>query len=577
MNPPVFGCSALRLYRERPGSRAASAVLEEGLTASETGMQEHAEKPFRHGSLWIALGLVIGVLAIYGQTLHFDFVGYDDDQYLTANPSVRAGLSSEGVVYAFSRGRLQEGHPFHPITWLSHMLDVELFGLAAGGHHATNVLLHALASVLLFAALSRLTGAPWRSAAAAALWAWHPLRVESVAWISERKDVLSGVFAMLTLVCYARYVRRESRAAWWGAILSFGLGLMSKPTLVPLPFALLLLDYWPLARQRTFARLVIEKLPLFALSALSSGLTVYFHLGWMAPVDAVSPLHRAANAVVAVARYLEQLVWPVGLAPLYPHPYLPAHGGVPLDILTIALAAALVVVLTLAAWLARRQPHLALGWLWFLGMLVPTIGLVQVGSQAHADRYTYLPMIGLSVALVWGAADLIARVRAPALRRGLAVAAVGALVGYGAVAFVQTQIWRESETLFRHTLAVSPRATVMHLNLGGWLRVHRQFDAAAQQYRTGLAIDPGNATLHFDLGRALHAQGNTAAAVAEYRAAAASDPRDPRPLYQLGVTYELAGRLAEAIEHYRRAIEIDPNNPKPRERLAAAQAKHGLR
>ena len=536
-------------------------------------MREHADKKPRRWDVWIGLTLVAGVLAIYGQTLAFEFVGFDDDLFVFQNPIVKQGLSWEGLALAFSRSNVWvvTGEPPHPLTWLSHMLDVELFGLVAGGHHAMSVGLHALSTALLFAALRALTGATWRSAAAAALWAWHPLRVESVAWVSERKDVLSGVFAMLTLLCYARYARSGSRAAWWGTSLSFALGLMSKPTLVPLPFALLLLDVWPLARQRSFARLVLEKTPLFALSALSCLITLSNYHGLL---EAISPGHRAANAAVAIARYLGHIVWPRNLAPLYPHPYLPAQGGVPLGAVTIAASAALGIGITLAVLHARRQPYLAVGWLWFLGMFATTIGIVHVGNQALADRYTYLPMIGLSVALVWGIAEVFARVRVPALRRLLVAAAVCVLAGYGVSAFAQTQIWRDSETLYRHTLAVSPRSTAMQFNLASWLRAHNAFDEAVEHYRAGLEIDNvGNAMVHFDFGRALHAQGRTAEAIEQYRAAAESDPPDSRARYQLGISYEMEGRLAEAIEQYRRAAEIDPSNPKPRERLASAIAR----
>jgi len=352
---------------------------------------------------------------------------------------------------------------------------------------------------------------------------------------------------------------------------------MSKPTLVPLPFALLLLDFWPLARQRSFARLVLEKTPLFALSALSSLLTLGFQQDLLISTGDVSPAQRAANSLVAIARYLGNFVWPRDLALLYPHPYIETQGGLPLAAITIAASAALGIGITLAVLRARKQPFLAVGWLWFLGMLVPMIGIAHVGRQALADRYSYLPMIGLAVALVWGVAELFARVRAPALRRLLFAAGACVLVGYGVAAFAQTRTWRDSETLYRHTLSVSPRASVIHRNLGGWLRTHRFFEDAAVHYRAALEVDPGNAQLHFDLGRTLHAQGQTAEAIEEYLAAAALDPSDAVAPYQIGLSYEMEGRLAEASEQYRRAVELDPANPKPRQRLAAVMARQGGR
>jgi Tfp pilus assembly protein PilF len=525
----------------------------------------------------LALALVAGVLAIYGQTLGFEFVAFDDDQYVTANRFVREGVTREGLRFAFSRGELSEGHTPHPLTWLSLMLDAELYGDDAGGFHATNVVLHALSAVLLFAALQGLTGSVWRSAAAAALWAWHPLRVESVAWVAERKDVLSAVFAMLTLWCYAHYARQASRRAWWGAVLSFAIGLLSKPSLVPLPFALLLLDYWPLRRGRPLASLCLEKWPLFLLSLLASLLTLDFHRGWTAEAALVSPLERAANAVVAVASYLEKLVWPSGLVPLYPHPYIPQSGGSPLALATVVLSTLLVVVVTAAVLRARQMPQLAVGWLFFLGMLAPTLGIVQVGHQAYADRYTHLPSIGLAVAVVWSLAELASRVRAPIQRRLLAALALLVLLGFGAVAFAQTRTWRNSEALFEHALRVTPRAKWVHYNLADWLRMHRRFDEAIEHYRVAVEVDSGNPRLRFDLGRALHARGRVAEAIEEYRLAARIDPTDPQLLYQLGVTYEMQGRLPEAIEHYRTAARLDPENPKLAKRLAAAEAKLRVR
>jgi tetratricopeptide (TPR) repeat protein len=522
--------------------------------------------PTGRAGAWITLGLVAGVLAIYGQTLGFDFVVFDDDKYVTGNPVVQQGLSREGLGWAFANTAVSA---WHPLTWYSHMLDAQLYADWAGGHHASNVLLHALAGALLFAALRSLTGSTWRSAAAAALFAWHPLRVESVAWVSERKDVLSGVFAMLTLWCYAHYAHSRSRAAWLGSFGSLALGLLAKPTLVPLPFALLLLDVWPLARRQSWARLVLEKLPLFALSGLISLVTLFSQRRFLTSIEGVTPLQRGANALVAIATYLEKFIYPSSLAPLYPHPNLPAQGGVPLGEGTVLVSALLVVTITLAV-LRAREPFYRIGWLWFLLMLVPTLGLVQVGRQALADRYTYLPAIGLSVALVWGVAELGARLRTPAARRLSGAAAVLVLAGYAVAAHLQTRIWRDSESMLRHTLAVSPRASVMRFNLGGLLLVQQREDEAIEQYRAGLEVAPNDARMHFDLGRALHSLGRTAEAIEEYERAAALEPRNPRFWYQIGLSYEREGRLAEAIEYYRRTVGLDPANEKPRKRLAAA-------
>jgi tetratricopeptide (TPR) repeat protein len=539
-------------------------------------MTARTEPPTRRSAAWIALALVAGVWAIYGQTLGFEFIKFDDDQYVSENPVVGRGLTREGLVFAFSRGELQQGHPPHPLTWLSHMLDVELFGLRAGGHHAVNAALHALASLLLFLVLDALTGARWPSAAAAAFWAWHPLRVESVAWVAERKDVLSGVFAMLTLYAYTAWARRGSRGAWWAALGCFALGLLSKPTLVPLPFALLLLDYWPLARLRPLLPRLLEKAPLFALSAASSLLTLEFHRGFTHSTDLVAPLQRVATGVFALATYLEKTLWPRDLALMYPHPYIPATGGRPLAAASIAVAAASLAVLGWALWRARR-PYLTVGALWFLGMLLPMIGIVQVGRHALADRYTYLPSIGVAVGLAWGGAELLGRTRAGWLRRGLLAGVAVALAGLAATAWVQARHWRDSETLFRHTLRLSPRASVIHYDLGGWLRMHERFDEALIHYRAALASDPDYAYTHFDLGRTLHALGRVAEAIEAYQAAARLDPQEVEFRYQLGLTYELEGRWDEAAASYRAAAQLDPGDPKPRVRLAAVEAKRRAR
>ena len=289
----------------------------------------------RSRRLGILLVLVAGVAAIYGQALSFDFVHLDDNQYVYANPHLQKGLTWDALVFAFSKNDYVGGLPPHPLTWISHTLDVEFFGLDARGHHATSLALHALNAVLLFAALRALTGSTWRSAAAASLWAWHPLRVESVAWVSERKDVLSGVFTLLTLWCYARFARHGSSAARWGTIGCFALGLMSKPTTVPLPFVLLLLDFWPLARWRPLRRALLEKAPPFGLSLIASLVTLDFNQGWTLPSETVPLIQRIANAVVSIAAYLEMFLWPRQLVPLYPHPYLPVYGGVPPSAATI--------------------------------------------------------------------------------------------------------------------------------------------------------------------------------------------------------------------------------------------------
>ena len=357
--------------------------------------------------LLVCLGLVAVTWAVFGQTLAHDFVNFDDHVYVYENPLVVRGLSTEGIIGAFTHTHARN---WHPLTTISHMLDCQLYGLNAGGHHLTNVILHTISVLLLFLVLKQMTGALWQSAFVAALFAIHPLHVESVAWIAERKDVLSAVFFMLTLAAYARYARAPSAPRYLLVALLFACGLMSKPMLVTLPFVLLLLDYWPLGRlggQKSevgsrLRRLITEKIPLFALSALSCIATLLTQRQGPSAIDQLPFLWRLNNTFVSYVTYIWQMLWPARLAVFYPHP----NDRLPLVEVTVAIAF-LVGVSLLIIYLRRTKPYLVTGWFWYLGMLVPVIGLVQVGEQAHADRYTYLPQIGLYIMIAWTVGDLL--------------------------------------------------------------------------------------------------------------------------------------------------------------------------
>jgi tetratricopeptide (TPR) repeat protein len=449
----------------------------------------------RAGPPWAlaVAALALGTALLYARALGYGFSSYDDELYVTANEHVKRGLTWAGIAWAFAA---TEAANWHPLTWLSHMLDVQLFGVDAGAHRAVNVAMHAASAALLALVLARLTAAPWRSLAVAALFAVHPLRVESVAWISERKDVLSTLLWIAAMGFYGSYVRRPSPLRYAAVAASLALGLMAKPAVVTLPFALLLLDVWPLGRLRLTAdgwrdvpRLVLEKLPLLALSAASSVVTVVAQSrgGAVASATAIPFADRAANAVLAYVAYLGKTVWPADLALLYPHPAL-AGGGV--AAWRVAAAGAVLVVLSaFAVAQARRRPYLAVGWCWYLGTLVPVIGLVQVGMQGMADRYTYVPHVGLLVALVWGAHELTARAALRPVALGAAACAVAAL---SLATWRQVGVWKDDETLFGHSVAVTGENSPARAALAAWLGSEGRAGEALPHAREAVRIWPGN-------------------------------------------------------------------------------------
>lgn len=497
------------------------------------------------GDAIIAAALALGSLLLYVQTFSFGFVDYDDPEYVTANPVVQHGLTPVGVKWAFTTTTFAN---WLPVTWLSHMLDCELYGMNGGGHHATSAALHAINAALVFVLLRMLTGSRWRSAAVAALFAFHPLRVESVVWIAERKDVLSATFFLLTLIAYARYCRGPSARRYLLVVAMYALGLMSKTMLVTLPFVLLLLDYWPLGRLRPapsddrlasppsipghIRRLIIEKIPLFALAAISAVWTVVLQRqgGAMVGGSKMELADRIANAFVSVPRYLDKTVRPVDLSVFYPHPgHWPAWQA--------AASAVLVFAITLFAIVAaRKRPYLAVGWLWFLGMLVPVCGIVQAGLQSMADRYMYLPSIGLFVAVVWGSADLLERL--PRFRSLLMPASVAVVVLLAVCTWLQESYWQSTLDLFTHALV----------------------------------IDPKNWVAHDFVGLVHTAGGDDAAAIDDFKRAVAANPEHPYPHENLADSLMHLGRYDEAVEQYRAALSLQPDLEPARAGLARAMA-----
>jgi tetratricopeptide (TPR) repeat protein len=524
-----------------------------------------AMKPQAWQVAGICVVLVLMVLAVFGQTARFGFLNSDDNLYVVENAHVTGGLSLKGLAWVFTHA---DCFLYHPLTMLSLMADYQLYGLHAGGYHLTNVLLHAASALLLFLVLRQMTGALWRSAFVAALFAIHPLRVESVAWVAERKDVLSGFFFMLTLQAYVQYVHKpNSPARYLMVAAAFLLALLSKPTVVTLPFVLLLLDYWPLnrfERPGKLSRLLLEKIPLLALAAGACAMTGLAAEKWITPNALVSMPLRLGNALVYYAVYLRQMIWPEGLAVPYPDPH---HGLPPWE---VALAGALLAGLSAVAWKERRtRPWLLIGWLWYLGMLTPMIGIVPAGATAQADRYTYLPQIGIYVALTWFVAEW--RVR----RVALAGLMAGVLLALMVCAWKQTAYWKNSETLWTRALACTTSNSIAHLNFGNVLFQKGKVDEAILHYQEALQIKPDYTEARYDLGNALLQKGRVDAAIAQYQKALQITPDYAESHNSLGLALDQKGRVDEAIAHYQKALEINADNAEAHNNLGNALLRKG--
>ena len=538
----------LHVRRIRPQSIALRETRRRWLTAS------------------VCIGLAVLIWAVFGQTLWHDFINYDDPRYVYQNTTISNGLSLSGVAWAFTHIHSLN---WHPITTISHMLDCQLYGLRAGAHHFSNVLLHAFAAILLFLAFRRMTGAFWRSAFVAAVFAIHPLRVESVAWIAERKDVLSGVFFMLTLLAYVRYVRAPSIGSYLVLAVVFAFGLMSKPMLVTLPFVLLLLDYWPLRRiggqrpsaGRQLLQLIMEKIPLIALSVGSSVVTFVVQKGALGWTEQLPVPARINNAVMSYVLYIWQMLWPLNLAVFYPHPEYR------LPVWEIIVSFLFLVAVTVAAVALRKQwPYFITGWLWYLGMLVPVIGLVQVGWQGRADRYTYLPQIGLYILITWAVFDLTA-----AWRRQRVILRTAGILIIGVLswrAWIQTSYWRDSETLFRHALAVTSNNDVAENNLGIIYLEKGRLDDAISLLQTAVALRPDNSPAQENLAKALLQKGQVADALVHYRKLVELQPDNVEMHNIVGTVLVQQGRIREGVEEWQQVLAIQPDNGNAMSNLA---------
>lgn len=540
----------------------------------------------------LAITIAAAALLVFAPARNNDFLNWDDQSYVTQNDHVQGGLTVAGLAWAFTQSHSAN---WHPLTWMSHMLDVELSGLRPSGHHTTNLLLHAANAALLFLLLHRLTRSVWRSALVAAIFALHPLRVESVAWVAERKDVLSTFFGLLCLMAYGNYVsgiryqvpgkHRFSARSWYVAtFLLLALGLMSKPMLVTWPFVMLLLDFWPLKRiePSTFniqlpalKRLTVEKLPFFALVAVSSVVTLLAqkHGGAVASFEHLPLPLRLENAAVAYLEYLGKFFWPVNLSPIYPHPpNVPGWQWIG--------AAALLAGLTAATWRRRQRfPFALTGWLWFLGTLVPVIGLVQVGSQALADRYTYIPMIGLAIALVWLGDEITTRMRLPKAVILLASLVLVALLSWRTT--TQLTYWKNTETLFRYTLTLSPSNAQALFGLGCYLADHGQTLEGRQLLEQAIRLQPTFVEAIGTLASTLDGEGHYTEAVRYYEEALKVQPNHAGVLnnfawLRASCPNEAVRNGAQAVQLATKACDLTGyNKPLFIGTLAAAQAEAG--
>jgi len=519
----------------------------------------------RSFTILLCLVLALAVIAVYSQVQSFKLIRYDDTVYVAENPHVLAGLSRDSLRWAFVN---TEAGFWHPLTWLSLMMDTQLYGLWPGGYHRTNALLHLGSTLLLFLFLLRVTGAPRRSAVVAALFALHPLNVEPVAWVAERKDVLSMFFAMATFLAYGYYAERPRRSAYLLVLGLFLLGLMAKPMIVTLPLVMLLLDVWPLGRLRpawlagpsgetargipqvNVRTALWEKVPFFCLSAAASILVVLTEqkAGALSSLDAVPMASRIANAVVSYAAYLGKMVWPVHLAFFYPHPV-----SIPAGSLLLALAA-LAAISVLVLLRGRHSLYLPVGWLWYLGTLVPVIGLIQVGPHALADRYTYLPMIGIYIAVVWGAADLAGRWRLP--RPLLLAVSLVLLAALGAASWSQLQYWRNSFTLFEHALQVTEGNYIAENNLGLAWYYQGQPEKALTHFRAALEINPEYSLVYSNIGSTLFQKGDYREAETFLREAVRRSPSEGGFRHNLASTLFQLGNYGEAAAQYREALRL---------------------
>jgi len=513
-----------------------------------------------HKTVFVISGLTIAILVVFWQVCGFEFVTYDDYGYVSKNEHISAGLTFENIAWVFTHAH---GGNWHPLTGLSHILDCQLFGLNSGWHHLINLVFHIANTLLLFLILKKMTGAFWRSAFVAAVFGLHPAHVESVTWISERKDVLSTLFFLLTIASYVRYVKLRGTGSYLLIVLLFALGLMAKPMLVTLPFVLLLLDYWPLNRMETgpavknrwqyFYPLIWEKIPLFILSAVSSIVTLFVQrkVGALADVELIPLTNRIANAVISYGTYIWKLFRPAKLAVFYPYPRVMQPWW---QILTVAILLLIITIVVIC--LGRKYKYLPTGWFWYLGMLLPVIGIVQVGMQSMADRYTYVPFTGLFIILAWGANDLLAKWKYGKIV--LWPLSFSVILVLAVLTWLQVSCWRDSINLFGHALSATDGNFVAYNSRGFAYYEIGQFDLAISDYQKALEINAQYGKAYNNLGLVYCKQGHYDIAIQEFNKALEINPKFFEAVNNRGLAYYEKGEFDLAISDYTKALEINP-------------------
>ncbi len=527
---------------------------------------EHQQK---HISIFICAGIVVATLVAYEPIRHNYFVSYDDDLYIMKHPTVTGGITGDSIILAFTKLHAAN---WHPLTWLSHMLDYRLFGLNPTGHHLVSVAIHIVNALLLLWILKNITGTMWASAFVAAVFALHPLQVESVAWIAERKTVLSGLFWLLTMAAYIRYARRPGFSRYLVVLLVFGLCIMTKPIVITLPLVLLLLDYWPLDRirwghlhdkkarsrpdQKSIGWLTAEKIPLLTISAILGVLTVIAQQsgGAISTLDKVPLDYRIANAFISYVKYIGKLVWPSDLAVFYP----PSHLNL-LNTTTVICAFIFIVISAISIYIGRRKKYITVGWLWFVGVLVPMIGLVQVGDQAMANRYMYLPMLGLLIIIAMAGKDLIAKL--PQLKTVAAITGAAAILSLLILTQMQVRHWRNSITLFEYALSVTEDNAITENSYACALFNEDRLDEAEKHFVNALRITPGFDTALIHLARIYLKEGRYNEAVSIYEELIKRNHKTAELYYNLAMAFGIQEKYNDSIKYFNKSLELNPNDP----------------